>query len=323
MHSWQSDLKYDPVSALLGSTDPAIHLLARRDLLDQNINVKTLWDEPIAQKIVLKQQPDGSWLYPGGNHKVRTAENYNQLETYRNLGYLVDMFGFDKTCPTIVRAADFIFSFQTSEGDIRGILGNQYTPYYTAGMLELLIKAGYTDDNRVFKVFEWFKSIRQADGGWAIPLRTQGKRLDVIAMNTVTLQPDRTKPFSHLVTGMVLRAYAAHPLYCNSSEAKKAAILLLSRLFQKDSYPDRGSSDFWLRFTYPFWFTDLISASDTLSKLGFTSDQPQIQKAVQWFVENQSTDGLWHLKTLKNQKKFNNDLWLSLSICRIFKTLYS
>jgi len=37
-----------------------------------------------------------------------------------------------------------------------------------------------------------------------------------------TLQPDKTKPFSHLVTGVVLRAFAAHPMYRQLDEAKAA-----------------------------------------------------------------------------------------------------
>src|SRR5581483_5187676 len=168
------------------------------------------------------------------NKKVRSAENYNQIGTFRNLGYLVEVFGFDNLSHVISKAANYLFSFQTHEGDIRGILGSQCTPYYTAGMLELLTKAGYADDPRVLMAFEWLKSIRQDDGGWAIPLRTRDRKLDIIAMEEPTLQPDKSQPLSHLVTGVVLRAYAAHPVYRNSAEAQKAGELLLSRLFKKD-----------------------------------------------------------------------------------------
>lgn len=323
MSSWKSNLLYDPIPPLLNAGDPAVTFFVKRDLLGENGDVELLWNLPIAQKLVRKQQPDGSWLYPGGNHAVRSAENYNQLETFRNLGYLVEMYGFDRTNPVVAKAADFIFHFQTNDGDIRGILGNQYTPYYTAGIVELLIKAGYGDDPRVLKAFTWLKSIRQDDGGWAIPLRTQGKKLDIIEMEAPTLEPDRSKPFSHLVTGVVLRAYAAHETYRNTPEALVASRLLLSSLFHTDSYPDRGSKEYWLRFTYPFWFTDLISAVDSLSKLGMTKADPQIAKALEWFIAQQSTDGLWKLKTLKNQKKYNTDAWLSLAICRLIKRLYS
>lgn len=322
MTDWRSILHYDPLPPLLSSGDSAIALFTAQDLLEQtDVNVKTLWDLPEAKQIVSKQQPDGSWKYPGGNTNLRIAENYDQIETFRNVGYLVEMYGFNKSHPVIVKATDFLLGFQTDEGDIRGILGTQYTPYYTAAMLELFIKAGYADDQRIEKALQWLSSTRQNDGGWALPLRTQNKKLDIIALNAQTLEPERSRPFSHLITGVVLRAYAVHPTYHHSVEAKLAGKLLLSHLFKKDNYPDRSSPDYWLRFTYPFWFTDLISATDSLSKLGFKKEEPEIAEAIQWFIAHQHNSGLWKLKTLKNQKKYQTDLWISLAICRILRRL--
>ena len=156
-----------------------------------------------------------------------------------------------------------------------------------------------------------------------MPLRTRNKNLDIISARMRPLEPDGTKPFSHLVTGMVLRAYAAHKTHRDSTEAKIAGELLLSNFFKKDNYPDRGNADYWLRFSYPFWFTDLISALDTLSKLGFSRNELQIAEGIQWFITNQRENGLWKLKALKNQKKFETDLWLDLSICRVLQRLYS
>lgn len=324
MADWRAALLYDPIPPLLASGERPIAYFTHQDLLGQTTNpVQTLWDLPKAQSIVRKQQLDGSWIYPGGRHSLRSATNYNQLETFRNLGYLVELYGFDHSSSVIRKAADFVFRFQTDAGDIRGILGNQYTPYYTAGFLELLVKAGYTHDARIEKAFAWLQRMRQNDGGWALPLRTHHQKLDSIAMDTQTLEPDRSQPFSHLVTGVVLRAYAAHPIYRQSPEAHAAGQLLLSRFFQRDAYPDRVSPDFWLRFTFPFWFTDLISAMDSLAKLGFSKEEPHLQAALQWFTAQQQSDGLWKLKVLKNQSQLSSDVWITLAICRIFKQLYS
>ncbi len=324
MSDWRSILHDDPLAPLLSSGESAIAFFAATDLLEQtDLDVKTLWGLPEAKQIVSKQQPDGSWKYPGGNTSLRTAENYDQIETFRNLGYLVEMYGLNTSHSVIVKAADFLLSFQTGEGDIRGILGTQYTPYYTAAMVELLMKAGYADDQHIEKAFTWLNSMRQNDGGWALPLRTRNMKLDIIAMNAQTVEPERSRPFSHLITGVVLRAYAAHQSYRHSVEANRAGRLLLSHLFKTDNYPDRSSPDYWLRFTYPFWFTDLISATDSLSKLGFQKEEPGIAEAIEWFVTHQHSSGLWKLKTLKNQKKYHTDLWLSLAICRILKRLYA
>jgi hypothetical protein len=173
----------------------------------------------------------------------------------------------------------------------------------------------------VERVFEWLRVVRQNDGGWAIPLRTHDRKLDLIALRAPCLEPDRSRPFSWLVTGVVLRAYAAHPIHRDSAEARLAAKLVLSSFFRKDNYPDRGRPEYWLRFTFPFWFTDLISATDSMTRLGFRREDEHLEDAVQWFLSNQQSDGLWRLKALKNNSRFRNELWLSLSICRILKRL--
>ncbi len=228
----------------------------------------------------------------------------------------------NKNHPAIQETADYLFTFQTKEGDFRGIYGNQYSPNYTAGITELLIKASYEHDNRIHKVFEWLLSIRQEDGGWAIPFRTYNHKIDVITSHSKTIEPDKSKPFSHMVTGVVLRAFAVHPTYKQSEEAKRAGELLLSSLFKRDHYPDRAAPEYWLRFSFPFWFTDLISVLNSLSLLGFSKREPPIQKALQWFVTNQQQNGLWQLKILKGQNRDILQFWLALSICRIFKRFY-
>jgi Squalene-hopene cyclase C-terminal domain len=319
MNEWRNELKYDPVRPLLESGNEAICVFTSRDLLNKKISFQDLWELPEAQRLLRKQKPEGYWSYPGGNEDIRSRENYDQLETYRNLGLLVEEFGFDRKHPAISKAAKFLFGFQTREGDFRGIYGNQYTPNYSAGIAELLIKAGYENDPRIKKVFKWLLTIRQQDGGWAIPLRTRNRKLDAIAVHAETLEPDPLKPFSYMVTAVVLRAFAAHPVYRQSQEARQAGELVLSRFFEKDNYPDRGDPSYWLRFSFPFWFADLISALDSLSQLGFSRTEPQIAAGLQWFVANQQADGLWDLKILKGRRRDITRLWLALAICRIFK----
>lgn len=318
MDTWLSELPFDPLPSLLKSGNQAIKLITRRYLLGDAVLLEPLRELQECKRILRKQQTDGSWLYPGGNKKIRTQTNYNQIETYRNLGILIEEFALEKEHPAIRQAAEYLLSFQTQEGDLRGIYGNQYTPNYTAGIAELLIKAGYGGDPRVVRIFDWLLSIRQRDGGWAIPLRTVGRNLDIISSQAGTLEPDISQPFSHLITGVVLRAFAAHEFHRQSREAKKAGELLLSGLFRKDNYPDRGSSDFWLRFSFPFWYTDLISALDSLSLLGFSRNESQIKKALRWFREKQQESGGWELKLLKGHNRDTLQLWLALSICRIF-----
>ncbi len=187
----------------------------------------------------------------------------------------------------------------------------------------MLVKAGYENDTHIERVFEWLLSIRQNDGGWAIPFRTRICSSDMIAKHLEAIEPDTSEPFSHMVTGVVLRAFAAHPTYRKSKEAGQAGKLLLSSLFKKDNYPDRAGVEYWLRFSFPFWFTDLISALDSLSLLGFSKQEPQIEDALKWFEANQQKTGLWELKILKGKSKDALQLWLALATCRIFKRFYN
>ena len=85
--------------------------------------------------------------------------------------------------------------------------------------------------------------------------------------------------------------------------------------------PDRRHPDFWLKFTYPFWFTDLLSGLDSLSRLGFKPTDPGVETALSWFTTNQQQDGGWKLKIMQGKDK-DLPLWLNLTICRVFKRFY-
>jgi hypothetical protein len=106
MSNWLSVLKSDPLLPLESSASEGIKFFAARDLAGrEDGNVETLWDLPDARKILRKQQPDGSWKPGGSMAAYRSADSYAQTETFRNLGYLVEMYGFNKTHPAVARAA--------------------------------------------------------------------------------------------------------------------------------------------------------------------------------------------------------------------------
>jgi hypothetical protein len=62
------------------------------------------------------------------------------------------------------QAAEYLFSHQTNEGDFRGIYGTQYSPNYSAAIMEFLIKAGYARDERIAQGFQWLLHIRSVTG---------------------------------------------------------------------------------------------------------------------------------------------------------------
>jgi len=193
-------------------------------------SIASLWELNQVRRLLRETEGQRLLALPRRSpHLPTPADGYVQLETSHTVGELVEKFG--RTCEhSAVRTApDYLFSHQTDEGDFRDIYGTQYSPNYSAAFMELLIKAGYAHDDRIAQGFQWLLRIRQRDGGWAIPLRTVGAKLDSLMMKDDPVQPDRSKPFSCLVTGVVVRAFAAHERRRAWSAAMKAGTLLASR----------------------------------------------------------------------------------------------
>jgi len=332
---WLVQLKFDPTPTLLSSGNAAIVYFTKRDLLEEKVvPINHIWQLPEVQKIFRKQQPDGSWRYSGKKTVSYPKHHYPLVQTWKAFRVLVKQYEFTKEHYAARKAVKFLFSCQTEQGDIRGMLANQYAPYYTGAMLALLIRAGYEDEPRVEKGFRWLLSMRQDDGGWAVPILTHkfdrqtGYKLTSEYAEPV--EPDRSKPFSHNCTDMVLRAFAAHRKYREHKEARKAADLLKSRFFQPDTYTSYKAAGYWVRFF--FWWSNLVTSLDSLSLMGYSKDDLDIRKALNWFVENQLSDGLWRMSYVeganekaytKNEATKERQLWLTLTIARIFKRFYS
>ena len=333
MKTWRQQLRFDPIPPLLASGNEAIRYFTRRDLLGEAAGpVDRIWDLPGARKILKKQQADGSFAFPAGKSKPGAAD-YALIETWRQFRYLVEVYGMTKDHPQAKHAAEFIFSRQTGEGDFRGFLANQYATYYTGAILALLIQAGYAEDPRVEKGLRWLLGMRQNDGGWTIPILTHpftGKEMYKLTRSRMDpVEPDRAKPFSHNWTGMVLRAFAAHPRYRNTKEAKAAAGLLADRFFQPDVYNSYRSAEYWTRFQYPFWWNNLVAALDSVTRIGLGADDERIGRALRWLADHQEQDGLWRETYAKPRAKGKETskvrearCWVSLAICRVLKRAY-
>jgi hypothetical protein len=329
MAKWLKQLRRDPIPSFLSSDSQALLYFVRRDLLSESVgSVQGLWELPEAHKIFRKQQENGSWCYPGRNREVYPETNYDLLETFRQLGFLVEEYALNRRHPQIARAAEYLFSCQTREGDIRGILGTQYMPYYHAVICELLIKAGYGEDPRIQMGLDWLLSMRQEDGGWIVPLQAVPAREKTRELwSAPPIPPDRSKPFSHLATGMVLRAFAVHPSYRTMSKVAAAAERLKSRFFQSDKYNDRKAPSYWTKLQFPFWWTNILTSLDSLSLIGFDADDGDVARALQWFVDNQGNSGLWQTSYEQaNRKEMSareRDTmeWVGLAVCRVFRRL--
>ena len=337
MNGWIEQFKYDPIEALLESENEAVIYFTRRDLLEENVeSLNRIWNLPEIHKILQKQQPDGSWKSLSKNNE-NSGIKYPLIETWKQFRYLIQQYEMNNAHPAVEKASEYLFSCQTDEGDIRGILANQYAPYYTGAIMYLLIKAGYENDPRIEKGFEWLLKMRQYDGGWVIGSPGMiGVNLSRSEMNDLTSNKsrktmkafDKSKPFSAAGTGMVLRAFAAHSSYKKSEYALKAANLLKSKFFKKDNWTSYQHPDNWVRFQFPFWWTNIVSALDSISLIRLPKEDSDVKNALNWIIDHQEIDGLWNVsyskihKSQNNKKTFETQLWLTLTICRIFKRFY-
>jgi hypothetical protein len=321
-------LAHDPLRPLLASTNEAVRYFARRDLLGERVGpIEGVWEQPGARRLAAEQRADGAWPTRNRSARLYPAIDYDLIETWKKFRYLVEQYGFTREHPAAERASEYLLSCQTEEGDIRGILANQHAMYYTGAILSLLVRAGYCDDPRVERAFDWLLDMRQDDGGWvATPLQTldlpAARRRELTTVAPAPLREhDKSRPFSHNWTGMVLRAFAHHPRHRRSEAARSAAALLASRFFRADRYVSYQHADNWLRFGFPFWWNDLVAALDSISRIDrrVTDD---IQGALDWLVEHQQPDGLWktsysriHGQPRETPKSREQRLWITLVIC--------
>ena len=332
MKEWTDILKYNPIKPLLESNNESIIYFTKRDLEHKKVSsIDEIWNLPEIQNILKKQQSDGSWKHTGKKADLYPPHYYPLITTFKIFRTLVEKYNFDKNNISCKKAAEFIFSCQTPDGDFRGMIGNQYATYYTGYFISLLIKAGYKNDKRVIKGLEWLLAMRQDDGGWTIPILTHNfdkkTGYKLTSENVEPVEPDRTKPFSHNWTNMVLRGFAEHPDYSNRPEIIKAAKLMKSRFFQKDYYNSYKSEYYWIRFG--FWWPNLLTALDSLNKIGFTLDDEDVSLGLKWFVTHQQKDGMWNVENnpnkkniITNKKSQERRLWLTLNICRVLKNYY-
>ncbi len=145
MKSWQAILKVDPIPKLLCIKNEAINYFTIRDLLDRKVgSIKILWELPTVKKLLKNQKENGSWNYPTAGSIPQI--DYTQYQTYLILSELVEKYGLNYEHESIKNAAEFLFQFQSEEGDFRGIYANQYSTTYSPAIMEVLIKAGYAYD---------------------------------------------------------------------------------------------------------------------------------------------------------------------------------
>ena len=111
MEAWRRILFFDPLPPLITAENEAIRYYARRDLLGEAVpSIASLWELNEVRRLLRKQKDNGSWPYRGARRTyLRSADNYDQLETYRMVGELVEKFGMTRDHSAMRQAAEYLF----------------------------------------------------------------------------------------------------------------------------------------------------------------------------------------------------------------------
>lgn len=296
----------------------------KKDILEVPVDreIKNLCKLGARVRILDTQREDGSWLKDKAKAPSTESKSQFLIETLKNSHKLYD-YGCRLDDSKVQNSVRYLFSSQTGEGDFRATAFNEYSPGFHALTLEILCKYGLDQDAKIQKGFRWILNNRQNDGGWAIPCRTISRDQVARRYNHPSgnkkkpFKPNKSKPFCHLITGIVLRALAESPTWRESRECRKAGELVLSRFFQEDEYEDRRSASNWEELTYPFWTTNVLSSLDSLSKIDFSAEHPGIAEALDWLLSRQNSLGFWESDAKKTS--LEDHLWLTFAALRVFK----
>jgi hypothetical protein len=131
-----------------------------------------------------------------------------------------------------------------------------------------------------------------------------------------TIEPDRSKPFSHLATGIVLRPFSLITAY--RDKVQNAGMLLADRVFTRDKYPDRVGFEYWIKFTYPYHWADIVSTIDTLTPLGI-KNHPKIDEIKQWFERHKQENGTCKVDVMAGAKYKDVKYWITLQYLRVLQ----
>lgn len=333
LSGWRARLASDPIPRLLREGTPSVLARVRRDLIDDSEapSAKEIAGYKEVQAVLSKMKRDGSFEPKppekglGSNKFATCLATVRALDRLADLGLRVE--GEDGATPQLRKMADQILSSQASDGGIAD-LAVADTPkarpkmvalHFHAWAVSALCRAGFENDPRVEKAFGLLLSYRQDDGGWA----WRGVRTDSAA-----------RPSSHLITGMVLRAFASSSQRRVSREARRAAELMATRFLQPDRYEDRKAPSFWEILTEPRFYTDVLDALDTITGIGLGKENSGVRTAEAYLRSRQASDGLWYPgspakgevvrgggKATGKDKDLAEAIWLTLRVLVVLRRI--
>jgi hypothetical protein len=327
LSGWRARLASDPIPRLLREGAPSVLARVRRDLIDDSEapSAQEISGYPEVKALLRKMEKDGSFAPRATEKALGSAKFANALATLRALDRLADfglrLEGTDAAATSLHKVADALLESQENDGSIADLAladspkgrAKSVALHFQGWAVSALCRTGFENDPRVEKAFGYLLALRQDDGGWA----WRGVRTDSAA-----------RPSSHLVTGMVLRAFASSAQRRGSREARRAGELLATRFLQPDRYEDRKAPAYWEILTEPRFYTDVLDALDTITAIGLGKENSGVRTAEAYLRSRQANDGLWYPGTppkpgerSEKDKEVADAIWLTLRVLVVLRRI--
>jgi hypothetical protein len=299
-----------------------LKVLLERDADDAEVTelVPLREKDPLIASLLAAQRPDGSWEADGrmwqGSPLRATA-----LALMR-LGYV----GLEPDRGAVCKAVEYVFSQQRDDGawDIPGSGGDDadpegydMIPLQTAIPLRGIAAAGWAQDPRAERAYEWLLAQRLDDGAW--PTGTAAGVYGYVA-GYRRLAHSRWGCRSN-TTGAVL-CLAHHPRRRNGPAARRALDLLLGRETRETrpvgfevarvlgAEPVRGLTTFYARY-------DLAQILDLCWRVGATLEDPRVADLGAFVRSLRGARGLWVY-----ERRPQTSRWLTFDLLRSLAHLH-
>jgi hypothetical protein len=265
----------DAVNWLLSSTEPAVRLLARRDLLGEDVaDADEVLDGSMVRTLLSGQCPDGGF----GVHPYRKWTG-----AHWRLVSLVEL-GIPPGEPRAVRAAGTVLDWLTSREHRSGVvtIGGlvRRCASQEGNALAVCSRLGLGHDPRVKLLAESLMRWQWPDGGWNCDVRASGRRSSFHE----SLAP---------AWGLFEYWQATGDADARQAAFRTAELFLQHRLFRSLQTGEVIRRD-WLALHYPpYWHYDILQALLVLSRLRLASD-PRCSDARTVLEHRRRPDGRWH-----------------------------
>jgi hypothetical protein len=258
------------VEWLLGSVEPAVRMLTRRDVLGEAADDEDVLAGPWVRALLSEQEADGGF----GVHWYRkwTGAHWRLVQ-------LVEL-GVPAGEPRALAAVDTVLSRLTGPRRVAVIDGlARVCASIDGNALAVACRLGLADDERVRRLVEWLLEWQWPDGGWNCDRRAPGRRSSF---------------HETLATSWGLHEYAAATGDREAAEAaRRAAELFLEHRLFRSLRTGEVIDPRWLRLCYPpYWHYDVQQALLILSRMGLAGD-PRAEEALDHLESRQHADGRW------------------------------